>query len=107
MSHSGNRSPSIGELKARIESLSPMGIRFVARLIDSLSSPPRAAVTSIWIVLWFPSSPLGLVTARGGGASGTGPVGMEELTARAVDPLVGMGTEVVALCLDQVGGKAR
>lgn len=49
MSHSGNRSPSIGELKARIESLSPMGIRFVARLIDSLSSPPRAAVTSSWI----------------------------------------------------------
>lgn len=26
-----------------------MGVRFVARLIDSLSSPPRAAVTSSWI----------------------------------------------------------
>lgn len=35
--------------KDRIESLSPMGIRFVARLIDSLASPPHADFASTWI----------------------------------------------------------
>ena len=40
---------SLPDLKARIESLSPMGVRFVARLIDSLSSPPRAEVTRTWL----------------------------------------------------------
>ena len=49
MSRHGSRQTNIEELKARIETLSPMGIRFVARLIDSLSSPPRAEVTSTWI----------------------------------------------------------
>lgn len=49
MSHHGGRQTNIEELKARIETLSPMGVRFVARLIDSLSSPPRAEVTSTWI----------------------------------------------------------
>lgn len=39
----------LDELKARIESLSPMGVRFVARLIDSLSHPPRAEVSKTWI----------------------------------------------------------
>lgn len=49
MSRHGTRPTDIDELKARIESLSPMGVRFVARLIDSLSSPPRADFTSTWI----------------------------------------------------------
>ena len=39
----------VDDLKAQIESLSPMGVRFVARLINSLLSPPRADVTSTWI----------------------------------------------------------
>ena len=49
MSRPGNQQTDIEELRARIQSLSPMGIRFVARLIDSLSSPPRADVTGSWI----------------------------------------------------------
>ena len=49
MSHPGCQQTSIEQLKARIESLSPIGVRFVVRLIDSLSSPPRAEVTSTWI----------------------------------------------------------
>lgn len=49
MSHRGNWQPNIEKLKARIESLSPMGVRFVARLIDSLSCPPRADVRGSWI----------------------------------------------------------
>ena len=49
MSPSGEQHASLAYLKARIESLSPMGVRFVARLIDSLSSPPRADVTSTWL----------------------------------------------------------
>ena len=42
----------------------------------------------------------------GGGsiAAPAGPVGVEELTAGFVRPLVGMGAEVVALCLEQIGG---
>ena len=40
---------SVDDLHSRIEALSPMGVRFVARLIDSLSSPPQADVTSSWI----------------------------------------------------------
>ena len=49
MSPSGEKRVSLAELKNRIESLSPMSVRFVARLIDSLSSPPRADVTSTWL----------------------------------------------------------
>lgn len=28
-------------LKGRIDELSPMGVRFVARMVDSLADPPR------------------------------------------------------------------
>ena len=49
MSHRTDQRANIDDLKARIESLSPIGVRFVARLIDSLSSPPRADITSTWI----------------------------------------------------------
>ena len=40
---------SLADLQARIETLSPMGVRFVARLIESLASPPRADITSTWL----------------------------------------------------------
>lgn len=49
MSPTGDDRVSLANLKARIESLSPMGVRFVARLIDSLSSPPQADVTTTWL----------------------------------------------------------
>ena len=49
MSRTGEVRVSLTDLKARIESLSPMDVRFVARLIDSLSSPPRADVTRTWL----------------------------------------------------------
>lgn len=49
MSHHGGQQTNIEELRTRIASLSPMGVRFVARLIESLSSPPRAEVTNTWI----------------------------------------------------------
>ncbi len=40
----------IQDLKTRIEMLSPMGVRFVARLVDSLSSPPHAdSMGATWI----------------------------------------------------------
>ena len=45
----GDGQVSVADLRARIESLSPMGVRFVARLIDSLSSPPRVSVTRRWL----------------------------------------------------------
>ena len=40
----------INDLRARIERLSPMGVRFVARLVDSLASPPQTEFTgATWI----------------------------------------------------------
>src|SRR5262249_45184160 len=47
-----------------------------------------------------------VVRARGGRSAAAGPVGVEELTAGAVDALVGMGAEVVALGLEEVGGES-
>lgn len=42
---------SIGQsnLRASIESLSPMGVRFVSRIIDSLMSPLQAEVSDTWL----------------------------------------------------------
>ena len=37
------------DLKARIDALTPMGVRFVARLVDSLSTPPAADTTDTWL----------------------------------------------------------
>ncbi|MYA65691.1 MAG: hypothetical protein F4X09_10975 [Gammaproteobacteria bacterium] len=37
---------TLPELKARLDTLSPTGIRFVARMVDSLSAPPLAKVNS-------------------------------------------------------------
>ncbi|MDE0129370.1 MAG: hypothetical protein OXQ86_07380 [Gammaproteobacteria bacterium] len=35
---------TLAQLKRRLDKLSPAGIRFVARMVDSLSTPPRAEV---------------------------------------------------------------
>ena len=43
--------------------------------------------------------PLCIVCRRGSGATPTGPVGMEELSPRPVDPLIGMGSEIITLGL--------
>ena len=45
----------------------------------------------------------GFVSTGGRVAAATGPVGMEEFAARLVGSLVGMGSEVVALSLNEVG----
>jgi len=37
---------TLSDLKARLDTLSPTGIRFVARMVDSLSAPPIAKVAS-------------------------------------------------------------
>ena len=44
-----------------------------------------------------------VVGGGGGGASAAGPVGVGHLVARLVDALVGVGAEVVALGLDEIG----
>src|SRR5579875_2439678 len=49
---------------------------------------------------------LGVVGGGGDTATAAGPVGVEELAARLVDALVGVGTEEVALRLQEIGGKA-
>ena len=43
---------TLPELKARLDTLSPTGIRFVARMVDSLSAPPFAKVNSP--ATWLP-----------------------------------------------------
>lgn len=43
--------------------------------------------------------PLCIVCRRGSGATPTGPVGMEELSPRPVNPLIGMGSEIITLGL--------
>ena len=50
---------------------------------------------------------LDVVSGGGSVAAGTGPVGVEVLPAGAVHAFVGVGAEVVALGLNEVGGKAR
>jgi hypothetical protein len=47
------------------------------------------------------------VGAGGGDAAVAGPVGVEELAARLVEALVGVGAEVIALRLQQVGRQPR
>jgi len=44
---------TLPELKARLDTLSPTGIRFVARMVDSLSAPPLARVKSP--ATWLPN----------------------------------------------------
>ena len=49
---------------------------------------------------------LHVVGAGDGLAAVLGPLGVEEDSARLVNPLVGMGAKVVALGLQEIGGKA-
>ena len=49
MSQERINSTSLDDLKARIDSLSPMGVRFVAQMIDSLASPPQAEASDTWL----------------------------------------------------------
>ena len=49
MSQADDRSASLANLKTRIDTLSPMGVRFVARMIDSLASPPRVDTADTWL----------------------------------------------------------
>src|SRR5262249_61400173 len=49
---------------------------------------------------------LHVIGARGRRAAAAGPVGVEELAARLVGPLVGVGAEVVALGLQEIRGQA-
>ena len=46
-----------------------------------------------------------VVSGGGGVAAEFAPVGVEELSARSVGAFIGMGAEVVALALEQVGGE--
>ena len=49
MSQLGDQQTNLEELKARIDALPPIVVTFVARLIDSLSSPPRVDASDTWI----------------------------------------------------------
>ena len=49
MSRPYDKSIGQGDLRASIESLSPMGVRFVSRIVDSLSSPLQAEVSDSWL----------------------------------------------------------
>ena len=46
---------TLDDLKARLDELSPTAVRFVARMVDSLSSPPRARVSAR--ETWLTASP--------------------------------------------------
>jgi hypothetical protein len=47
-----------------------------------------------------------VVARRRGRTAAAGPVGVEELAARPVDPLIRVSAEVITLGLKQVGGKS-
>ena len=49
MSQPYDTSINKADLKASIEDLSPMGVRFVAQIIDSLSSPLQAEISDTWL----------------------------------------------------------
>ena len=49
---------------------------------------------------------LRVVGGRSRGASAARPVRVGHVVARAVDALVGVGTEVIALRLDEIGGRS-
>ena len=44
---------TLAELKKRLDTLSPTGIRFVARMVESLSAPPQARVNKL--KTWLPA----------------------------------------------------
>ena len=48
-----------------------------------------------------------IISSGDGVSAFTGPVGVEELSARAVGPFICVGSEIIPLGLQQVGGKPR
>ena len=54
---------------------------------------------------FVPLTRLRVVRRSGRVAAVAGPVRVEELAARRIEPLVGVRAEVVALGLEQIGGK--
>ena len=49
---------------------------------------------------------LSIVRRGSGGASAASPVGVGHFMARLVDAFVGVGAEVIALRLDEIGGRS-
>lgn len=49
MSQPYDKSIGHGDLRASIEALSPVGVRFVSRIIESLSSPLQAEISETWL----------------------------------------------------------
>lgn len=47
--------PTLDELRARLDGLSPTAVRFVARVVDSLANPPKATVSTPRT--WLTSTP--------------------------------------------------
>lgn len=102
MSLSGGDPVSFADLQARIGTLSPMGVRFVARLIDSLSSPPRADVTSTWLTAspeWVEYFGLTISAHHGATVEPLGLTGLEVAFRNAC--------EAVAWTVDQPGSATR
>ena len=50
---------------------------------------------------------LNIISGGSGVAAGAGPIGVEKFAARLVGALISVGAEVIALCLQQVGGQTR
>ena len=80
MSQERINSTSLDDLKARIDSLSPMGVRFVAQMIDSLASTPQAEVSDTWLARspdWIEYFGLTISVHHGTTAEPLGLVGFE------------------------------
>ena len=80
MSQERINSTSLDDLKTRIDSLSPMGVRFVAQMIDSLASPPQAEVSDTWLARspdWIEYFGLTISVHHGTTAEPLGLVGFE------------------------------
>lgn len=80
MSQERINSTSLDDLKGRIDSLSPMGVRFVAQMIDSLAYPPQAEVSDTWLARspdWIEYFGLTISVHHGTTAEPLGLVGFE------------------------------
>lgn len=78
------------KLKERIDSLSPSAVRFVARMVDSLSSPPKTSVRedSTWLTSspdWIEYFGLSLSVHHGGTADPLGATNFETVFQNACE----------------------
>ena len=78
------------KLKKRIDELSPSAVRFVARMVDSLSSPPKASIPqeATWITGspdWVEYFGLSLSVHHGGTADPLGLTGFETVFENACE----------------------